>query len=562
MPFVNSVRGTFGPNGRFGAAANIVASGGTVTTFSGYKIHTFNNSGTFTLSSAPSGPTFDFLMIAGGGGGGTGNGNNSAHPGGGAGGLIYRTAQSLTAGSYSIVVGDGGAGAPGSGSTSSTPIYATSGVNTTFNGLTALGGGGAPSYNSGALIGQNGGSGSGGQHATNSNRIGGNALQPGSASGGFGFKGGDGQDDNTLGGPCWTGGGGGGAGAAGVNGTPNIGGEGGIGKQYDISGISRYYAGGGGGGTTKNNSNTDCLYNPLGGLGGGGTGWGKFGPGDTGRHGGDAFGNFGGGGGGATSGTDTFVGGTPPMRGGNGGKGTVIIRYPSSSSLSAPQNVPGLTVWLDASSSSNFTLSGSNITAWNDKSGNGYNCSGTGNPQFISNVKNGFGVARFAGTSYLQNTDLPYLKERTVFIVRRWNSFTVANNIFGFPTRIPTTQAGIWAGSATQVGFNSWNGDVYGVSNLPFNSWGVDTLDFKSDATTTTSNAWRLNGVALSLSQILSSPGNRQQFANGYNVARGAATDSQFFLGDIGEILIFDSVLSTANQQVIETYLQSKWGIA
>jgi hypothetical protein len=300
----------------------------------------------------------------------------------------------------------------------------------------------------------------------------------------------------------------------------------------------------------------------LGGLGGGAQGGGHFGPGDTGKHGGDAFGNLGGGGGGATSGTDKFLPGTPGLRGGNGGKGTVIIRYSSSSALSAPQNVPGLTVWLDASSSSNFTLSGSNITSWNDKSGNSYNCSASGNPQFVSNVKNGLGVARFAGSSYLQNTDLPYLKERTIFIVRRWDSFTVANNLFGLPTRFPDlAQIGLYANTATQVGFNSWNGDTYGVSNLPFNSWGVDTLDFKSDATTTTSNAWRLNGVALSLSQTSSSPANRQQFANGYFISRGGSTTDQLFRGDIGEILIFDSVLSTSNQQVIEEYLKSKWGI-
>ena len=558
MPFVNSVRGTFGPNGRFGAAANVVASGGTVTTFSNYKIHTFNNSGTFTLSSAPSGATFDVLMVAGGGGGGTGNGNNSAHPAGGAGGLIYRTGQSLTAGTYPIVVGAGGAGAPGNPSSGT---FGGTGVNTTFNGLTALGGGGGVAAQYNVNPGQDGGSGGGAQHADNGKNVGGAGLQPASASGGFGNKGGDAAPSGSVS-PCWVGGGGGGAGAAGANGTANIGGEGGIGRQYDISGISRYYAGGGGGGTTKSNDTSNCLYNPPGGLGGGGIGGGKFGPGDTGKHGGDAFGNFGGGGGGATSGTDTFLAGAPALRGGNGGKGTVIIRYPSSSALSAPQNVPGLTVWLDASSSSNFTLSGSNITAWNDKSGNSYNCSGTGNPQFISNVKNGFGVARFAGASYLENTDLPYLKERTVFVVRRWDNFTVAANLFGFPTRFPNTQIGIYAISASGVGYNSWNSDTYGVSNLPFNSWGVDTFDFKSDATTTTSNAWRLNGTALSLSQTSSSPSNRQQFVNGYYVARGGTTGDQLFRGDIGEILIFDSVLSTANQQVIEAYLQSKWGIA
>jgi hypothetical protein len=561
MPFVNSVRGTFGPNGRFGAAANVVASGGTVTTFSNYKIHTFNNSGTFTLSSAPSGVTFDFLMVAGGGGGGTGNGNNSAHPAGGAGGLIYRTGQSLTAGTYPIVVGAGGAGAPGNPSSGT---FGGTGVNTTFNGLTALGGGGGVAAQYNVNPGQSGGSGGGAQHADNGKNVGGAGLQPASASGGFGNKGGDASASGS-GGPCWVGGGGGGAGAAGANGTANIGGEGGIGRQYDISGISRYYAGGGGGGTTQTNSNTNCLYNPPGGLGGGGIGGGQFGAGDTGKHGGDAFGNLGGGGGGATSGTDKFLSGTPALRGGNGGGGTVIIRYPASSSLTAPQNVPGLKVWLDASSASNFTFSGSNVTSWVDKSGNGYNASATGGVTHVLDQQNGLPVVRFNGTNgYMSNSSLPFEEQRTVFLVRKLGNGKSNHAVFGFQTRFGLDfWNGIYRWDNPAYGFNTYNGDSYGVSTFSSTSFAVDTFDFKSAAGTPSANGWslRINGVAQSLSQLRGTGRNNQQYANGFLIAVGANLQEWGPI-DVAELIIFDTILSDTNKQVIESYLQSKWGIA
>ena len=49
------------------AAAFIAATGGTVTTSGNYKIHTFTSSGTFTVTSAPSGKYIDFLVVGGGG---------------------------------------------------------------------------------------------------------------------------------------------------------------------------------------------------------------------------------------------------------------------------------------------------------------------------------------------------------------------------------------------------------------------------------------------------------------------------------------------------------------
>lgn len=259
----------------------ITATGGTITYSGGMTIHTFTSSGTFTVTSAPSGATVEALVVAGGGGGG-----NYAGGGGGAGGLLYSAAKSISVTAYSITVGSGGAVSPNVSTTG------TSGNNSVFDSLTAIGGGGGGSQ---LLSAQNGGSGGGGGAF--------GVASPGSGTSGQGFAGG--TSAATQGGS-----GGGGASAIGQNGqASNNGGNGANGLAYSISGTSIYYSGGGGGGangTTPGN----------GGLGGGGAG--SLGN-NTNSVSGTA--NTGGGGGGLW-----FTTSSPT---GNGGSGIVIISYPT-----------------------------------------------------------------------------------------------------------------------------------------------------------------------------------------------------------------------------------------
>jgi hypothetical protein len=128
MPIVSTVRGSFGPQGRFGAKFG--ATGGTTTTAGGYKIHTFTlaESGTNLTFSGGVG-NVEVLVIAGGGGGGSQNSPGTyGGGGGGAGGLVTISALPVISTSYPVVVGNGGA-------------VNTSGANSTFSTITAVGGG-------------------------------------------------------------------------------------------------------------------------------------------------------------------------------------------------------------------------------------------------------------------------------------------------------------------------------------------------------------------------------------------------------------------------------------
>ncbi len=275
------------------------AQGGNIVTSDGtYVYHTFTSSGAFIPSQAL---TVDYLVVAGGGGGG-------GTPGGGGGGGGYRTsiggsALSVTAKSYPVIVGAGGAGAISGG------LYnqGASGGDSIFATITSTGGGYGAGY---GTAGGAGGSGGGGGAGNPTGGAGGAGNTPSTSpsqgnNGGSGF----GYSAPTDG----TGGGGGGASAAGTNAGASQSGNGGNGTANSISGTSVTYAGGGGGGCFND------VVQGSGGTGGGGAGGVQ---GATGTAGTAGTANLGGGGGGGSQGTTSGYGG-----GGNGGSGVVIIRY-------------------------------------------------------------------------------------------------------------------------------------------------------------------------------------------------------------------------------------------
>jgi hypothetical protein len=275
----------------------VSATGGTESTTNapGYKTHTFTSDGTFTVTS----PGYiDLLIVGGGGAGGPGDDHHGGGGGGGAGGLLYFSDKYVGNGNYTIVVGTGGVGGNGTNSSFGVEPFCI-----------ALGGARGHYYRTdvawdGTRVGSTGGA-----FRTNQVRDG---TWP------QGHKGGDGHGDATLYG---SGSGGGGAGAPGVAGTGGqanlIGGNGGDGREFDISGTMTYYAGGGGGGTQNNPGSGSS-----GGQGGGGQGGGNANSSST-RSGLEGTDGKGGGGGGSSGGSGV-VGGPPT---GSGGDGIVIIRY-------------------------------------------------------------------------------------------------------------------------------------------------------------------------------------------------------------------------------------------
>jgi len=285
----------------------ISATGGTVSdvTIGGvdYRIHAFTSTGTSTfevVSLGTTGGEVDVLVVAGGGGGGRRHG-----AGGGGGGVVFEQVN-ISAGSFNVVVGQGGQGGAG----------ADRGGNSEFDNLTALGGGGGHSYDGTAQFNADGGSGGGGAGGDSTFQAG-SALQPTSSSGGFGNDGGDGAAQDSP----YNHGGGGGAGQPGQSGTSSRTGNGGDGLDFSAEfgtsfGENGYFAGGGAGGSHPPHPPTFG----DGGLGGGGQPSNTTSSSQVPRRDGDP--NTGGG---ATGSSKQFPSDNPPDA--DGGSGIVLIRY-------------------------------------------------------------------------------------------------------------------------------------------------------------------------------------------------------------------------------------------
>ena len=226
----------------------VVATGGNKTNdIDGYRILTFTNSGTLSVSAEGS---VEVLVVAGGGGGGWGAGG-----GGGGGGLIYSNAFPVTLGDYPITVGAGGLGS------AVTTQAGQNGGNSILGTLTAIGGGGGGSLGPMASNGVAGGSGGGGAGHNS-------AGNPGAGTAGQGNNGGlKGTASTSL-----TGSGGGGAGGVGATGIVSVSGftTGGVGLAYSICSTSvTYSTGGKGSGSSRTGAAAGAPNTGNGGDGGG-----------------------------------------------------------------------------------------------------------------------------------------------------------------------------------------------------------------------------------------------------------------------------------------------------
>lgn len=234
------------------------ATGGTITTAGGFRIHSFTTVGAATFN-APYTGQVEVLVVAGGGGGaGIGGG-------GGAGGYIYNSNFPIVAGTnYTATVGGGGTGGPRPGRGE------LPGGNSSFVGaagtITATGGGRAGRYPDidqpiAEMAGGSGGGGPGGRGSTGTSYT----SYPGEHPGGPGIvgqghPGGYGHHGTGPGfpnpgcdpAPGATHGGGGGGGAGGRGGSRysnRVLCPGGSGITSTITGSPVNYATGGGGGT-------------------------------------------------------------------------------------------------------------------------------------------------------------------------------------------------------------------------------------------------------------------------------------------------------------------------
>ncbi len=230
----------------------------------------------------------------------------------------------------------------------------------------------------------------------------------------------------------------------------------------------------------------------------------------------------------------------------------------------SPQNLPGLTIWLDAADSNTVTQSGGVVSYWRDKSPNGIDVSQNtvaSRPTYESNVQNGRPSLRFTTAQTMRSTsNFTIPPDQTWFLSYR--TFAGGGKFFleqGPDTN--TTDGNYFYGN---------NGDLFAVKRgaglrsfydsagaLADGTWYIASL-VNSNLSTTAANDifWNVNGttrgVTFRTSTLLSGNATNQLNIN-------VRVPSSNYMG---EIIVYNRALSRGEVRLTERYLADKWGIS
>ena len=234
-----------------------------------------------------------------------------------------------------------------------------------------------------------------------------------------------------------------------------------------------------------------------------------------------------------------------------------------------------LALWLDAADANTITLNGSNVSQWNDKSGNGINLSqatAAFQPTYVTDLLNGKSGVRSDGSDDKLIAATGFAAESVmVFMVERWLEW-ITN---------------------TSKASNLWHTDlpVFGTTNFGMRKEiyndEMDTRISDSGNAGTTFLTGQNSANTLNIANICASQFNRATsigngFFNGNVIAGETITNIppsfggrfSLFVGfgefanpprhanaEIFETVVVSAVLSTADRQKVEGYLAWKWGL-
>lgn len=235
----------------------------------------------------------------------------------------------------------------------------------------------------------------------------------------------------------------------------------------------------------------------------------------------------------------------------------------------SPSDISGLQLWLDAttglfdatSGGSAITTDGSAVARWEDQSGNGRHFKQSTNnnrPVLRTSIQNSRNIIRFDGSNDFMEmgsafsgitqacyfialkivSDPPSVQIKTAHPIEFLTSQTLASHY-------PWTDGNIYDSTLTDsrktVGNPSKNLTEFNLYNVEAasNLW-TARLN-KTQLFTTTTNTISISGVNL-----------------GANLSQSI---DYFFDGDIGELIAYSSILSSADRGKVEDYLYTKWAI-
>jgi hypothetical protein len=236
--------------------------------------------------------------------------------------------------------------------------------------------------------------------------------------------------------------------------------------------------------------------------------------------------------------------------------------FPPASLPFSPRNISGLALWLDGADQSSLTLSGSNVTQWRDKSGNGYIMTNNAGTTTLATASlNSLSTVYTPSGTNTRITNFVGRTKCTIFIVAKAATsryllalnggvlYTANDSLLYFQP-----PAGNYLDITDAVGL--------GTPVVSNNTWFILCIGY-DNATNNTANPYTINGTTRS---TIITPRGTPGILTDQNIT------STFYINSVNgtnsydsvytaEILYYNSTLTTSERQQVEGYLAQKWGL-
>jgi hypothetical protein len=227
-----------------------------------------------------------------------------------------------------------------------------------------------------------------------------------------------------------------------------------------------------------------------------------------------------------------------------------------------PTALSDLVAWYDADDLGSIAVSGSDVTQWNDKSGNARHATqgtSTNRPKSGTRTINGKNVIDFDGSNdfLVNNAVAPFFsgddKPFTVFMAGNTEATSRTAWMFG---RSVSGTPYLWQYNSSM----QFRDDSNGTSSLTFTG---------SDTSGNQITTWRSSGLNFTgwLKKVLINSGsayNRTNITLDWSTIgayRTSAATDFYFDGMIGEIIYYSRQLTTDEVSLVQDYLSAKWEI-
>jgi len=228
----------------------------------------------------------------------------------------------------------------------------------------------------------------------------------------------------------------------------------------------------------------------------------------------------------------------------------------------SPQLIPGLKLWYDGADPSSVSLSGTDVLAWKDKSGNANNTTGRNGTITYTNP----GVV-FGGNSSYLTSPVVVNTDWTIIVVLKTTSsggsgpkWWAGYGIYDaeYPTYTSDYGTSLIDGKFA-IGIGSAGGDYTETSTTSINDDQAHICTFSRESSS--GNVFLYVDGLLNISNTTYTGVRAQPFSSIYI---GATTDntSQSFPGTIYGIIVYDSVLTASQRFQVENFLTIQYGAA